>query len=236
MGKTSKSQHNNHYQICNLSMVALRGFPNWVGLSISSFNARPTHFFRMFLHPSDITFKLLRESVSYVGYNPPQCFDASYSVTRLKTTKAVIMTQISGITRETGDILRALDSYRMGDSTLSHKIFQLYPADELRRLEECHYETVSRWVFDSLLGACEDRRADAAAIFYRSLSGQPWAAPFRGCLSERQVLKHLDGINTDSNLLIRRLTDSGQVTDSDQVTWTYHGPVQVGLPGNDSHR
>jgi len=131
-----------------------------------------------------------------------------------------IETLINDITKKTSKTLQALNSYRMGDSALSHVIFQIYPADESRLLEECHCETVSRWVFDSFLKACEDRQADATAIFYRNLSGKPWAASFRGCLFERQVLKHLDEINTHSDLLIRRLTDSGQ------VTWTYHGPIQ----------
>ncbi len=174
----------------------------------------------MFLHPCDITCKLLRKSVSYVGYNPRECFDASYSVTRLNAKKAAIKTQISGITEKTSDILRALDLYQMGDSAFSHVIFQIYPADESRLFELCHYETVSRWVFDSLLKACEDRQPDATAIFYRDFSGQPWAASLRGCLFERQVLKYLDSIDTDRGMLTRRLTDS------DQVTWTYHGPIR----------
>src|SRR6266403_1293781 len=64
------------------------------------------------------------------------------------------------------------------------------------------------------------KAAEPMRPLYSNLSGQPWAASYRGCLFERQVLKHLDGINTDTNLLIRRLTDS------DQVTWTYRGPIQ----------
>jgi hypothetical protein len=69
-------------------MVAPRAFPNWVG-SISFFNARLIHFFRIFLHPRDITFKLLRKSTSYFGYSSRQCFNASYSETRLKAKTEV---------------------------------------------------------------------------------------------------------------------------------------------------
>jgi hypothetical protein len=61
----------------------------------------------------------------------------------------------------------------MGADTVSHKIFQVYPdpTDRFRRLENCHLEAVSRWVFTSLLDVCEKNEADGAARLYRQLSG-----------------------------------------------------------------
>jgi len=39
----------------------------------------------------DTTFKLLRESTSYFGYNPRQCFDASFSVKSLRAKTEAVM-------------------------------------------------------------------------------------------------------------------------------------------------
>jgi hypothetical protein len=129
------------------------------------------HFFRIFLHPRDITFKLLRKSTSYFGYIPRQCFGASYSESRLKTKTEEVLARIRDIAEHTSSLLRVLNSYRIGADALCHTNFQLSPSDELRQLEICNYEVVSRWVFDSLLKVCETHEADAAAKFYRNLSG-----------------------------------------------------------------
>jgi hypothetical protein len=126
-------------------------------------------------------------------------------------------------------MLQALNSYRLGADALSHTILQLYPSNELRQLEICNYEVVSRWVFDSLLKACETHEADAAAKFYHNLSGVPLAGAFLGQLFERQALKYLDDIDRHLHLSIRRLNDSGQ------IPWTYYGST-FRLSGNDSHR
>jgi hypothetical protein len=74
-------------------------------------------------------------------------------------------------------------------------------------------------VFDYLLEVCETDEADAAAIFYRVLKDDPWAASFRGHLFERHVLNYLDGIGANQDLPIRGLARS------DRKTWTYHGPI-----------
>jgi hypothetical protein len=198
-------------------MVAPRAFPNWVGLSISSFNARLIHFFRMFLFPYDITFKLLSESTSYFGYNPRRCFDASISETRLRAKKNEVLNQINYTGPEPSHILKALLSYRTGADAASQTIFQLYPANDLRQLELCHTEPVSRWVFDSLLDICEKHEADAVAQLYRRISLNPWVASFQGHLFRRQVLTYLDGIHTTRYLSIRGLTKPGQ------KSWTYRG-------------
>jgi hypothetical protein len=200
-------------------MVAPRAFPNWVGLRIPPFNARLIHFFRIFLHSHDITFKLLRKSASYFGYNPRQCFDLSYSESRLNAEIEEVVARIRDIARGTTSMLQALYSYRLSANAISHTIFQLYPSNESRELAMCKYEVVSRWVLDSLLRVCETHEADAAAKFYCSLSGVPWAGAFLGQLFERQALKHLDDIGRHRRLTIRRLSDSGQ------IPWTYHGPI-----------
>jgi hypothetical protein len=133
--------------------------------------------FRIFLSPRDITFKLLRKSTLYFGYNPRVCFDASNCVERLKS-KALGLTGNIGFTAiDTNHILHALHSYQMGDDAFYDAIFQLFPTDELRSLETCHYEPVSPWVFRSLLEVCEiqSREADSAANLDRKLLWEPWA-------------------------------------------------------------
>ena len=171
-------------------MVARRAFPNWVGLSISSFDARLVHFFRIFLHPRDITFKLLKKSTSYFGYNPRRCFDASYSVTRLKAKTEEVLTQITDIGKEPSRILDVPLAYRMRADAGFYTIFQLYPTNDSRQLVYSHCEVVSPWAFNSLLDVWETHEADAAAQLYRRLSGMPWVASLRGSLFERQVLNY----------------------------------------------
>ena len=48
------------------------------------------HFFRMFLHPLDISPELLKESTLYLGYNPRRCFYSASSMERLEELKGVI--------------------------------------------------------------------------------------------------------------------------------------------------
>src|SRR6266852_5596690 len=193
-------------------MVVPRTVPNWVGLSISSPNARLIHFFRIFLHPFDITFNVLRKSTSYFGCNPRECFDASYSATRLNAKTVGARAQVMYIARKRDVFDEPLSS------DLSYIILQLTPSDESRRLETCDYEPVSRWVVDTLLEAYETREAGAIADLYRSLSRQPWTATFRGYLFERQVLSYLNlKTNRNLNAPIRRLANSKT------MTWTYRG-------------
>src|SRR6266852_1721190 len=189
-------------------MVVPRTVPNWVGLSISSPNARLIHFFRIFLHPFDITFNVLRKSTSYFGCNPRECFDASYSATRLNAKTVRARAQVMYIARKRDVFDEPLSS------DLSYIILQLTPSDESRRLETCDYEPVSRWVVDTLLEAYETREAGAIAEFYRNLSRKSWAATFRDCLFERQVLTYL---KTNRNLPIRGLSNPKT------TTWTYRG-------------
>jgi hypothetical protein len=109
----------------------------------------------------------------YFGYNPRECFNASYSVEDLKTKAMRLMRIIGGTAIDTDHILQVLHSYQMGDDAFYDAIFQLFPTDELRSLETCHYEPVSPWVFRSLL--CETHEADAAANLDRKLLWEPWA-------------------------------------------------------------
>jgi len=74
----------------------------------------------MFLYPDDITFKLLRKSTSYFGFNPRGCFNASCSVTSWKVKKEKVKAQISYVAAETSHILQAVYPYqiRMGPSSM----------------------------------------------------------------------------------------------------------------------
>jgi hypothetical protein len=121
-------------------MVTVRAFPNWVGLNISSPEARLIQFFRIFLHYRDITVPLLRESTWYLGYNPRECFAASISVGRLLAAREQVKVQIGYVGM---NILQELNAARLGHSTL-FPIFHLYPTNKSRRLESCGYDTASR--------------------------------------------------------------------------------------------
>ena len=204
-------------------MVAPRTFPNWVDLSISCFNARLIHFFRIFLKPYDVTFELLKESTSYFGYNPRQCFQASSSVITLKVKKRVAESAI--ISAAHRDILRVLLGTRSGDSDISDMIFQIFPSntdtDTGRLLSHSHFEPVSRWALNLLLRCYEACKPHATADFYYRLVWIPGAASLRGHLFERQVLDHLDGICAGHTFAIRGLTDPEQTQ-----TWNYRGSTQ----------
>ena len=105
-------------------------------------------------------------------------------------------------------------------SDLPHTIFQISPMDIDAFLPGCKIEAVSGWVLDLLLQGYRDCRADKLADFYFNLSVLPEAASLQSHLFERQVLNFLDGIRVERQFSVRRLTDSNQ------MTWAYRGPIQ----------
>jgi len=127
---------------------------------------------RIFLHPVDISLKLLSESTSYFGYSPRLCFQASLSVDILEYAVKDTESEIRWAAKETGDnIMKLLLSTRTGDSDVSYTIFQIFPAnDNARRLLcECHFEPVSRWALDILLSEYEAHQANE----FQRCVGQP---------------------------------------------------------------
>ena len=118
-----------------------------------------------------------------------------------------------------GDIVRLLLSTQLGNSDISHTIFQISPTNRL--LSSAQFEAVSRWALDLLLQYHESGEVHATAAFYYSLGGimMPEAASLRGQLFERQVFNYLDEIRTGHTFRIRGLTDSDQ-------TWTYRGSIR----------
>jgi hypothetical protein len=203
-------------------MVAPRAVPDWVSAIISSFNARLIYFFRIFLDPRDITVKRLRKATMHFGYNPRLCFSNSHSEAALDGKIQGVMGHIGRLAEDSGSFLSRLKSYREGYSDgheVSHTIFRLSPTTHSRLLQSCHYDIVSQWALDFLLRACEEREADAVTKFYRQIPRDPWVAPLRGHLFEALVLNYLDGIDTHRDLSIRLLTGS------DEITWTYRGPI-----------
>ena len=110
-------------------------------------------------------------------------------MTKLQGTMEEISTLITNIAINPSQVLQAFYSNRTG--TVSHTIFQIYPTNELRQIGQCKCETVSQWVFDSLMKTCETYEANVAARFYRQLSADPFAASFAGHLFERSTLKEL---------------------------------------------
>jgi hypothetical protein len=176
--------------------------------------------FRIFLHPLDISFELLKESTSYFGHNPRRCFRASTSLIELETHKNDVSSRASSATQN--GFSRLVHAARLGDaaSELSNAFFEIFPSNDSRRLGDCQFGAVSQWALDLLLVEYENGQADAAAAFYRTLSGMPNAASLRGHLFERQVLNYLDGINAPHNFSICGLTDYNR------MTWTYCGPIR----------
>jgi len=113
-------------------------------------------FCRIFLHASDLSFKLLRESTSYFGYNPRRCFEASLSVANLESIKKEVESVIRGVSKKGIDyIIELLLDTQTGGSDVSYMIFQNFPTntDTNQLLADCRFETVSRWALDLLLHA-----------------------------------------------------------------------------------
>jgi hypothetical protein len=113
---------------------------------------------RIFLTPSDLSFKLLIEATSYFGYNPRRCFDASLSTAKMETNIKELETLVKHAPSDSHNIMQLLHKSQTGGSTISHRIFQIFPANENRLLVECQFESVSRWALDLLLRQYEDRK------------------------------------------------------------------------------
>ena len=117
--------------------------------------------------------------------------------------------QITIIAQGMRDILQKLHSSRIGFSTFSHAIFQIFPANEKRQFEACHVEVVSQWAFDHLLEFCGAYERDMAAKFHRGLSMVPWAGSLRDRLFERQGL--LPAIQVDSIVFSRTMSSPVEI-------------------------
>lgn len=175
-------------------------------------------FFSIFLHPLDLTFRRLRESVSYFGYNPRRCFIASQSKPKLRQLQEEIQIKIRCILP--GISILTLLNGAFTTRGVSHSIFELKPSDEVRLLSSCQIGAVSPWALDALLNEYETRTADAAAEFYISIADKPFAGSLRGRLMERQVLKYFDTFPGPHDFPMRSLASSAV------STWTYPGPAK----------
>ena len=82
----------------------------------------------------------------------------------LEETKALIESRISGIAFRQSNMVQVLHSSQMGDTSVSHSIFEISPKDELRLLSQCQFGYVSRWAFDYFLNSYESRHATEARI------------------------------------------------------------------------
>ena len=178
---------------------------------------------RTFLHRSDLSFKLLRDSTSYFGFNPRPCFEASSSAKTLKGDVDNLEDKIKEAAK-TWDIMELLQGARTGGterglSNVSHAVFQIFPpdTDKDQELRKCHFEAVSRWAFDTFLKEYEAREANEVSDFYFKLSGMRGAESLRDHIFERQVLNHLRVIDDPLEFSIRGLTNSHE------MKWTYYG-------------
>jgi len=177
----------------------------------------------LFLHPSNLSLKLLEESTSYFGFNPRACFEAALSVKKMDRTKSKVIDAIDKAANEGIDKLVSLISgARSGASTPPSWIFQIYPApdDEDRSLPLCHV-SITRWALRHLVKRLKERGREKVFTLYDSISKIPAAAPFAGGLLEMQVLRYLDRISTKKTFTIRRLANSNP----DETQWIYPGPT-----------
>ena len=130
---------------------------------------------RIFLHPSDLTFKLLRESTWYFGNNPRQCLEASSSVANLKAKKSKVESAIRRGMRNKSynDLMPMLQSTRTGAPDVAYMIFLITPgeADKKQLLSDCHYTSISKWSTSLLLDLAEE----TAAAPYKQLMERAYA-------------------------------------------------------------
>ena len=160
----------------------------------TSLNARLIHLFRMFLHPLDISFNLLKKSTSYFGFNPRLCFDSALSAQSLKDTVGDTLSIIKNVPFDSTNIVRPEISSRTGDSAVSHSIFAISPKNNLRRLTECATQLVSPWAFDVFMAEYKSRENHKAMANFRQMSRTPEAASLWGHVFERLALDYLDDI------------------------------------------
>src|ERR1700748_1410502 len=101
----------------------------------------------IFLYPVDLPLKLLRESTTYFGYNPRWCFDASSCKTRLKDRMKSIVSKIRNtimIAPSNSNVVQLLFMAQEGGPGISHRIFEIYPANGQRLFWASRFRPVSR--------------------------------------------------------------------------------------------
>jgi hypothetical protein len=177
-----------------------------------------TYSCRLFLDPQDLTYARLKESVSYFGFNPRRCFQASSSGRNLIQLKQSIEEAVRSISPNVEISTIYAETY--SSSGLSHSIFQLSPEDDMRLLGGARVGAVSMWALDLLLKKYESRQSDAAFNFYQSIKGMRTAATLRGKYDGETSIKDLDSLECPRTFEIRSLADS---TISN---WTYPGPIK----------
>jgi len=173
------------------------------------------HLFSIFLKSRDLTFMRLKEAVSYFGFNPRWCFGASRSAINLRQLQQSVITNIHLIQgRET---LSSLLNQTFSQRGVSHSVFELFPSDPARLLDECRVGPVSPWALDLLLKEYETRNAHAAADFCDSIAGMSHAEILRARIFERQVLKYFDS-HTDPHTFFIHAPSSSAISQ-----WIYPG-------------
>jgi hypothetical protein len=90
---------------------------------------------------------------------------------------AELETKIKDAPNNEANIMQLLIHSRTGGSTISHRIFEIFPTNENRLLAQCGFQSVSRWALNLLLQAYEVHTTNAAADFYHRLSGMPGTGP-----------------------------------------------------------
>jgi hypothetical protein len=144
--------------------------------------------------------------VSYFGFNPRRCFEASSSARNLIQLKLSVEEAVRNISPDVD--LPTIFTEAYSSIGLSHSIFQLSPGDDMRILGGARVGAVSRWALDLLLKKYESRQSDAAFNFYQYIKGIQPAAALRGEIMERQVLKYFDSLDGPQAFQIRSLADS----------------------------
>ncbi|KAH9980526.1 hypothetical protein BJV74DRAFT_887757 [Russula compacta] len=129
----------------------------------------------IFLHPFDLPFNLLTESIGYFGPNPRECFEAAHSTVALNLKKEEVKRQVQEAAAKGCDYIMQLlnNLFLTADgSHISNTVFQVFPpdTDKLQSLAECHYDVPSRWIFDVLLDKFKECEVNKAADFRRRVT------------------------------------------------------------------
>jgi len=107
----------------------------------------------IFLHPRDMTYTRLKESTSY--FNPRRCFKGSCSNTAMTHFELKVEKNIPSILPMVNILPILNETYTT--SGLSHPIFELSPADDMRLLDGARVGAMSMWALDLLPNQYETR-------------------------------------------------------------------------------
>lgn len=163
--------------------------------------------YRIFLHPFDLTFPRLSVSVEYFGISPVVCFGTAVSLRQLDDKVQSIKQTIRRIPRSTG-LYPIVNNARIG-SSLSQRLFQVYPADKDHISPCCPIRPASEWILDQLLDEFDGRKKGSVREFYVEIQRRlPPAEPIQHMVWQRQVHCFFKTVKSPFLFQLRSLDDN----------------------------